>query len=215
MKRHTPNISRFACHSTMSIAVFVLAGCGSMSGLGGSSEYGCKAPEGVKCDSVSGNYYNAIQNNLPSQRQSRRNMPSDDNVQPARTDNKKTLVAAQTMPRATYMPAALRAQARVMRMWYKPWEDLDGALYDQGYVYLQIDNGRWLIDHAQRQIREAYTPIRPPRNSAPPTAQSDAGPTVMRPTAPGSSDNTASNSIAKTLDSLQNRGQGNLAEGEK
>jgi hypothetical protein len=46
----------------------LLAGCSSITGLDGSSQYACKAPEGVKCDSVSGNYYNALQNNLPAQR---------------------------------------------------------------------------------------------------------------------------------------------------
>jgi hypothetical protein len=39
-----------------------------MSGLSGSSDYACKAPDGVTCDSVSGTYANAIHNNLPSQR---------------------------------------------------------------------------------------------------------------------------------------------------
>ena len=46
----------------------VLAGCTSLSGLSGTSDYACKAPEGVTCDSVSGTYANAIHNNLPSQR---------------------------------------------------------------------------------------------------------------------------------------------------
>ena len=41
-------------------------------------------------------------------------------------------------------------------------EDYRPDLYDQGYVYVQIDAGQWLIDHAQRQIRDAYAPIRPP-----------------------------------------------------
>ena len=40
-------------------------GCASMAGVGGSAEFGCKAPVGVQCDSVSGNYYNAVQRNLP------------------------------------------------------------------------------------------------------------------------------------------------------
>ena len=44
------------------------SGCANMSGLSGSSDYACKAPEGVTCDSVSGTYANAIHNNLPSQR---------------------------------------------------------------------------------------------------------------------------------------------------
>jgi conjugal transfer pilus assembly protein TraV len=60
----------------------------------------------------------------------------------------------------------LRSSARILRLWFKPWEDADRDLYDQGYVYVQIDSGRWLIEHAQRQIREAYAPLRPPPRSA-------------------------------------------------
>ena len=36
-------------------------------------------------------------------------------------------------------------------------------LNDQGYVFVQIDGGRWLIERTQRQAREAFAPIRPPR----------------------------------------------------
>jgi conjugal transfer pilus assembly protein TraV len=60
----------------------------------------------------------------------------------------------------------LRSSARILRLWFKPWEDADRDLYDQGYVYVQIDGGQWLIEHAQRQIREAYAPLRPPPRSA-------------------------------------------------
>ena len=50
------------------LLAWMLSGCMSMSGLSGSSSYACKAPDGVTCDSVSGTYANAVQNNLPSQR---------------------------------------------------------------------------------------------------------------------------------------------------
>ena len=143
-----------------------LTACMNMSGLSGSSSYACKAPDGVTCDSVSGTYANALQNNLPSQR--------------ARTPGAATPMsgdaasAAGIPPRqaapATSSPgdvtaAPLRSSARILRLWFKPWEDADRDLYDQGYVYVQIDNGQWLIEHAQRQIRDAYTPLRPPPKS--------------------------------------------------
>jgi conjugal transfer pilus assembly protein TraV len=76
------------------------------------------------------------------------------------------------------LPIPLRSSARILRLWFKPWEDADRDLYDQGYVYVQIDSGQWLIEHAQRQIREAYAPLRPPpRGTAPATE-------VTRRTAP-------------------------------
>ena len=145
----------------------VFAGCTSMSGLSGSSSYACKAPDGVTCDSVSGTYANAIHNNLPSQRSRSTTPPLQVGGvhQPA-----PSRPASSSVPTAlaadSVSPTPLRSSARILRLWFKPWEDADRDLYDQGYVYVQIDNGQWLIEHAQRQIRDAYTPLRPPRNTA-------------------------------------------------
>ena len=165
-----------------------LSGCMSMSGLGGDSKYACKAPDGVTCDSVSGTYANAVANNLPSQR--KRHAATD--ASPAERQASKSAV-----PRAGLLAAggsstqeagaALRAQARYLRLWVKPWEDIDGDLYDQAHVYVQIDQGRWLIDHVQQRIRDAYTPLRPPpaaSSTAPVTksaARAEAAPAIARP----------------------------------
>ena len=153
----------------------LLAGCSSITGLDGSSQYACKAPEGVKCDSVSGNYYNALQNNLPAQRK-----PTGSTNPSSLTDPQSPSVVrgsgrtgASAMPTAigaavpvegpAYMAAPLRAGPRVLRLWIKPWEDTDRDLNGESLVYVQIDNGRWLVDHVQRQAREPYAPIRPTR----------------------------------------------------
>ena len=141
----------------------MLAGCTSISGLTGSSSYACKAPDGVTCDSVSGTYANAVQNNLPSQR-SRTAAPP----MAAAAAGSATARSAEPTPMAmsSVSPTPLRSSARILRLWFKPWEDADRDLYDQGYVYVQIDNGQWLVDHAQRQIRDAYAPLRPPPKGA-------------------------------------------------
>jgi conjugal transfer pilus assembly protein TraV len=47
-----------------------------------------------------------------------------------------------------------------LRLWIKPWEDADGDLNGESVVYLQVEGGRWLVDHAQRQVREPYAPVR-------------------------------------------------------
>ena len=151
-----------------------------MAGVGGTSEYSCKAPEGVKCDSVSGTYYNSVENNLPSQRQGGRATPQDE-AAPTRMEvlaGKRSVASAVyvtpalaplatgsgvALPPAAYTSMPLRSPARVLRLWVKPWEDADGDLMDQLYVYVPVDNGRWLVDHTQRQIRDAYAPIKVPR----------------------------------------------------
>lgn len=145
------------------VCLTLLAGCGDMTGLGGKSEYACKAPVGVQCNSVSGNYYNAF--------------PAGGGAAAKGAPTKGTPRAAPrsmyTMAKAAssgsslqgqpaFEPAALRSPPRVMRLWIKPWEDSDHDLHDQSFVYLQTDPGRWQIAHAQRQIRDAYAPLTPP-----------------------------------------------------
>ncbi len=152
-----------------------MAACTSLSGLGGGAEYGCKAPPGVQCDSVSGNYYNALRNNLPSQRLHHQPATADSAAAPARQP--VAMQSSSTVDTLTAMP--LRSQARVLRLWVKPWEDTDHDLVDQSFVYVQIDNGRWLIDHVQQRIRSAYAPIRPPHAAAQP-ADTTASPTEPR-----------------------------------
>ena len=158
------NMYRPRLHFPPAICVgAMLAGCTSISGLTGSSSYACKAPDGVTCDSVSGTYANAVQNNLPSQR-SRAAVHA---LPAAAAGSAPTRAAEPTqMAMSSVSAAPLRSSARILRLWFKPWEDADRDLYDQGYVYVQIDNGQWLVDHAQRQIRDAYAPLRPPPKGA-------------------------------------------------
>ena len=175
-----------------------LAGCMNMSGLSGSSKYACAAPEGVACDSVSGTYTNALHNNLPSQQASvSRSEPQEGMPEPIASPVRQPVPGT---PRSIAdggvegAPAlALRSQARVLRLWTKPWEDADGDLWDQGYVYVQVDAGRWQIDHVRQRIRDQYAPLRPPPTPVPtalpagapppaePEAASPAGVAVQRP----------------------------------
>ena len=180
-------MNRIPTHSSfvaVVIACAVVSGCASMAGVGGTSEYSCKAPEGVKCDSVSGTYYNSVENNLPSQRQGGRATPQE--AAPTRMEalaGKRSVASAiyvtpasatsatgsgVALPPAAYTSMPLRSPARVLRLWVKPWEDADGDLMDQLYVYVPVDNGRWLVDHTQRQIRDAYAPIKAPRTALAP-----------------------------------------------
>src|SRR5437660_5075727 len=166
----------------IAIACVLVSGCASMAGVGGTSEYSCKAPEGVKCDSVSGTYYNSVENNLPSQRQSGRATRQDEALAAKRsvasaiytTSTLAPLTGATSsgvaLPPAAYTSMPLRSPARVLRLWVKPWEDADGDLMDQLYVYVPVDTGRWLVDHAQRQVRDSYAPIRPPRTALAPAS---------------------------------------------
>ncbi|AEB85686.1 MULTISPECIES: TraV family lipoprotein [Comamonadaceae] len=157
-----------------------LAGCMNMSGLSGSSKYSCAAPEGVACDSVSGTYTNALHNNLPSQQASAsRAEPQGTTAAPTASVPVRQPMAGAPRSIADGSadgapPLALRSQARVLRLWTKPWEDADGDLWDQGYVYVQVDAGRWQIEHVRQRIRDQYAPLRPPPAAAPAATPGDA-----------------------------------------
>jgi conjugal transfer pilus assembly protein TraV len=142
------------------IGAVVLAGCSSMSGLDAKNSFSCKAPEGVLCESMTGIYANARANNLPSQRVNRK---SDAEVVPPKEQGTGVL----TKP--VYSGTPIRSAPQVLRVWFAPWEDTDGDLHDQSYVYLPVDSGKWLIEHNRRRIQDAYRPVRAP-NTQPPAA---------------------------------------------
>jgi conjugal transfer pilus assembly protein TraV len=152
----------------------LLAGCMNLSGLSGSSSYACKAPDGVTCQSVSGTYANAVADNLPAQRQ-RAVAP------PAVAGASASAASAPRSEPPSAGATPLRSPPRILRLWFKPWEDADRDLYDQGYVYVQIDAGRWLVEHSQRAIREANAPVRAPAARAPEPPPRDAATRPQRP----------------------------------
>lgn len=133
----------------------LLGGCMNMSGISGSSDsFGCKAPEGVTCTSVSGVYANAVRNNLPGQKM------AQEAAAPAVPAPDTTRAA----PRVTLSSGeAIRSQPRVMRIWVAPWEDADGDLHDQSFIFVTVDSGRWLIEHNRARIRQGYAPTMPLR----------------------------------------------------
>lgn len=161
------------------LGAVALAGCSSMSGLDAKTKFACKAPDGVLCESMSGIYSNAQQNNLPGQQAGRGGLKS---LSPA----KVTGQGALTKP--IYSGTPIRSAPLVLRVWFAPWEDTDGDLHDQSYVYLPINNGKWLIEHNRRRIQDAYRPVRAPVAQAapagvqgklkvtPPAASEDFGP---------------------------------------
>lgn len=160
----------------LAVALLLGACATNMSGLSGSSSYACKAPDGVACDSVSGTYANAVQHNLPSQRAKHVAAPTP--AAAASAAPVPRITPPRTAPPAL-SPTTLRSSPRVLRLWFKPWEDADRDLYDQGYVYVQIDSGRWLMDNVQRQIREGQSALRPPPRAA--TEPRDGAATALSP----------------------------------
>ena len=163
----TARIAPASLPSLMLAATIVLSGCASsLSGVGGTQSYACKAPIGAQCTSVSGVYANAnpfISRSLPEAlppqsfltktRQAMPNSPTPAPVTPAPDAS-----AVATAP----TPAALRSPARVMRLWIAPWEDADGDLHAASFVHVVVDTGRWLIERVRPASRSRLDIAKPP-----------------------------------------------------
>jgi conjugal transfer pilus assembly protein TraV len=146
-------------------AVLLLGGCMNVSGLGGTDTYACAAPKGVPCRSVSGVYANAQAGTLSL-------ASADASGEAMRHPTASPIDAGRNAsgpPAFGPSPAsatqqgslgALRSDPTVIRVWIAPFEDTDGDLNDQSFVYLQIDSGRWLIEHNREQIRREFAPVR-------------------------------------------------------
>jgi conjugal transfer pilus assembly protein TraV len=117
---------------------------------------------------ASGVYYNSLANNLPSLKAAKSELPSDEAGSPPPVSNKalvRTKAAGAAAVNASERGAigkrgpdfaatgAVRAVPRVMRVWVLPWEDTDGDLHDQSYVYMTLDSGRWLVDHTRNAMQ--------------------------------------------------------------
>lgn len=82
-------------------------------------------------------------------------------------------VSAAYVPPAPGMP--LRSAAMQMRVWIAPWEDQQGALHDQAYVYVQVHSGRWVIDAARERAAQPFRRVSAPLQ-ADTKPQADAAP---------------------------------------
>ena len=178
--------------SVVALAAMTLSGCASMSGLDAFDSYGCKAPEGVSCISVSGTYANSN----PGGRLSRgpsapAKSPGD---APAIYGAASVALAQPAAPGST--TNAIRSNPRLLRVWIAPWEDSDGDLHEEGYVHMVVDNGRWLIEHVRSAARSnvdgVAPPVAPAADAAPSTSDAEQiSPGQPLPVPPLSADSPA------------------------
>ena len=158
-------------------AVVALSGCSSMSGFDAKSEFACKAPDGILCESMSGIYANAQAKNLPGQRVNARGE--------APVELSQAKAGSNVMTKPIYSGTPIRSAPRLLRVWFAPWEDTDGDLHDQSYVYLPVDSGRWLIEHNRRRIQDNYRPVRAPSNVTAQAAQPQSAGAGQQRQSPG------------------------------
>ena len=122
------------------VATIPLAGCSS------NPKYACGLPEGIGCQPVSTVYERAVTGTLPETHAT----PTKTNTS-ANTDAQ----ALEAVPAegtvvdikiATVAPGdAVLTRPRVQRVWIRRFEDKDGDLHDETYLYLRLDAGQWRL----------------------------------------------------------------------
>lgn len=193
------------------LLILALSGCAStLSGVGGTQNYACKAPIGALCTSVSGVYANALHgmaevprppqaSAAPTMLGDTRHAPKDtapivdaawapassspsSSLPASRSASDPTLdAAAQADSTVAASEPALRSEPRVLRLWIAPWEDSDGDLHDASVVHVVVDTGRWLIERVRPVPRSRLDGVTPPAAMTPPA---QASTTDSAPTAP-------------------------------
>ena len=103
-----------------------------------------------------GHYHNALQNNLPAQRRGAPT-PLGCRRQPAAVPARRAPRRCATSARSTRVDEQRGSRRRAVALGSRASCACGSspgrtpiATYDQSYVYVQVDSGRWLIDHAQR-----------------------------------------------------------------
>ena len=170
------NQSRRIGTTSLALATAIaLGGCASsLSGVGSTESFACKAPVGAQCTSISGVYANAnplgtrsaLETPAPPQSllaktpgstpAPKTQGPAPLEAAPARTS---TTMANTT---AAPTPTALRSPPRVIRLWIAPWEDADGDLHEASFLHVVVDTGRWLIKRVRPAARSRLDIATPP-----------------------------------------------------
>ena len=106
----------------------------------GKSEYDCKGGvDGVRCLSAR-EVYQATESSDYVKTAAEKN-ETDDKTGTI-MGNASTHTSQVSVPRIG-QPVPIRTQAKVMRIWMAPWEDDDGDLHADGYMYSEIESRRW------------------------------------------------------------------------
>lgn len=189
-------------HFAIAATAATLAGCSGTMGLGGSSEFACPLTGGVTCENVSNVYRMSRNGTLPNKApapspatpSSSSAPPPSPSGPPVEMAPVRQAAVASAVPVSSVTPGRstspspmpIRSQPRILRGWIVPYEDADGDLVGDAYVFIPVDSGRWMVEHARQRIRDAYAPARPAAAAAAAPSQAVQASSVSAGTGDGS-----------------------------
>lgn len=160
-------------------AVALISGCSSVaSPHGGEASFSCstKYMEGIPCESISGTAKNYEAGNLKWQRKEG-SQPVSPSIAQMQTTAKLPPIQGPHQEGRPSGPATeklsprnlaaistgfpLRTPDRVLRIWVAPYEDEEGALNDQKYIYVTVERGAWHLEANRKAIQVPYKQIYP------------------------------------------------------
>jgi conjugal transfer pilus assembly protein TraV len=125
--------------TAITAAIIGLSGC-STTGLDASNQFKCTVKDGFKdCESISETYTSSISGKRSGQ-------------------NDDTLTGNPYLRKTPYSGMPIRTPVSVLRIWVAPWEDRDGDLRDQSFMFVALNESRWQIEHNQEAIVDEYRP---------------------------------------------------------
>jgi conjugal transfer pilus assembly protein TraV len=166
-------------------AALLIAGCGGLSGLGGTTDYACPMPDGSTCKSMSEAYrdtYRARPTKTPDE-----STTKDGNVSQRADVLGDRVRPARPVSLAPAVGTPLLSAPRLMRILIAPWTDADDHLIEEHRVFVKIDAGHWQLDHVNASIANAYGPIAAPTKIDAAAADDHVGPAAKPPRSMSSS----------------------------
>ncbi len=117
---------------TVLLGNLLLSGCSVFSDFK-APKYTCGLPNGTGCKPVSEVYKLSVAGRLQA-------------ASTAGAGSTTAVGHAGGKPVATVMPGEpILTRPRHIRLWLGRWEDKDGDLHDETYLFLRLDNGQWLL----------------------------------------------------------------------
>jgi conjugal transfer pilus assembly protein TraV len=132
----------------------------------GNGDFACPGgSEGVRCMSAR-QIYQATESSDYVKTVSENEKSGNEKAQSAHSGGYGRPVSAQVAVPRIDQPIPIRTQAQVMRIWTSSWEDDEGDLHADGYMYTEIESRRWNLGDRFTSPGSAISPLSTPTPSS-------------------------------------------------
>lgn len=127
---------------TLALAATTMAGCSL------EPHYGCPAPDGVACMSVSDVYKRDARGEIHPATITPHNQSGGGDTAPDSTPSPTGFL----QPLASKPGDPIFREPHRLRIWIVDWESTDGVYDPNHYVYIRLDDGQWLLPKMRARL---------------------------------------------------------------